>query len=252
MATITKPGLTQIANPNTYVQGPSRLTSLFPVADADLHTIVSGITYETDFCGEDYTQIDFNSFASCIATAAKTFDEGLLFTDSITTSEPLALYSALKCRPGALGGGLAPDYEARAKARLLHGETTYLETALQTWVQAGTNAGLAGDAREVVAGLTNLAGGVVNPTMLMGYSTVVALGSALGNLESLGITVVASPVFGEFVGLVGGINIWGSPIVVNNAPDAISTNYIMAIAERLYQMSVECGYRAFSSVTELS
>jgi hypothetical protein len=253
MASITKPGLSLIANPNTYQQGPSRLTSVFPVVQSDLHSIVSGITYETDFCSEDgYTNIDFNDFDDCIRTADKTFTEGLLFTDSITTTDPLTLYAALKCRPGAIGGGQEADYVTRATRRLAHLESHYLEDVLMSWVQDnGTDIGLSGgDALQDVGALANLADQTPNPVMLMGFSTAVTLGTHLGNLESLGIKVVASPHWGSNIALVGAVNIWGTQVQVNTAPDAVSTNYIMAIAERQYIMAVECGTAYFTSVDE--
>lgn len=239
MAAPTLPGLNQIANPNTYTQGPNRLTSVFPVKPVDARGILSGVTYEIDFCGDTAsTAVDFDDFADCIRTADKEFAEGLLYTDSWS---PGAFYNALKCRPGALGGGSEDDYKARAQRRLLHSESTYLETALQTKVVAdGTSVTTTGDVIKDVGKLLVHSTSVNNPVLHLPIDTAFQVGTlGLQTITQLGVQLVISPIYTDLL-LTGALNIWGGLVAVNSTATDLVHNYLMAIAEREYVMAYDC------------
>jgi hypothetical protein len=231
---------------NTLIDSPvslrntlsARLTALYPVRDADAHEILSGVQYELDYCGFDTTnsEVDFNDFDDCIRTAAKVFDEGLLFVESFPLG---ALYAALTCRPGFGTGGLG-EYEGRAERRLRGLETSYLELKLEEYVLEGTNATLVtsgANLQESIAALVNQ--NIDNPTLHISVETAVLLGEYLQNITLAGIALVVSPVYAtDSAFLTGAVTIWGGDIEVRAVPDP-ETNYIMALAERQYIMAVE-------------
>lgn len=240
MASITGPGLALIQTPTTYQQGPLRLTSVFPVKDADGHSIQSGVTYEIDACGETYAEVDFDGFADCIRTAEKTFDEGLTFVDSI--DGPLALLTALKCRPGAIGGGGFGDYETRARNRLHRVESRFLEDTLWTHINAGTSStGATGVEATIAALLGAHIDDVNNPVLHLSVADAVKVAWKLDDYQAVfGLAIVVSPGYeDDTVGLTGSVNIWGGSVEVTTAPEE-THNYIMAMAERMYTMTVEC------------
>lgn len=238
MATITGPGLTQIAPPSTYTQGASRLTSVFPVQQGDPHQIWSSVTWEVDACGIDFDEVDFNSYADCIRTAEKTFDEGLLFAESFPVG---TLYAALKCRPGAIGGGSQSDYEARATRRLQRLESTFLESKLEAKVLAdGTEVAAGADLYASIGALLAQATQFNSPTIHLPIGVAFQVGQRLQTLSLIDLNIVVSPAYSPgTVFLTSAVSIWGSATTVNNVPD-VTNNYIMAIAERQYGMGYEC------------
>jgi hypothetical protein len=235
------PGLAYIQNPVAVVKPPLALTSVFPVKTADAHDLLSGVTYESDACDLTNTDVDFDNYDDCIRTAAKEFDEGLLFVESIT---PIALYTALKCRPGALGGGDQAEYEGRVLRRFEKAESRALEAKLWAWVDAESNTigNGAGDADATVSLLLKHADEVTNPVIHLSYNMGYLVGTNWGidTLASLGIQVVVGLGYPDDTAfLTGAVNIWGGETQVNFVPD-VTNNQSMALAERQYVMTVEC------------
>lgn len=241
MASITLPGLQYIERPTTFKQAPHRLTSIVPVRAADSHDILSGVTYEVDACGETTTSIDWDNYDDCIRTAAKEFDEGLLFVESITG--PLSLLAALKCRPGAIGGGDFDDYRARAIRRLARLESRYLEDTLWAWIddEGTSSTGGTGAEATIAALLGAHIGDVNNPVLHLSAKNAASVVRSIDDYEDVfGVKVVISPGYADNrIALTGDIAIWGGETAVNAVPQT-EHNYIMALAERMYVMAVEC------------
>lgn len=227
-----------IDNPNTYVEGPLRLTSVIPIKALGPHEILSGVQYEIDACGFDFNEIDFDDFNDCIRTAEKTFDEGLLYVESIGD---LSLYTALKCRPGAIGGGDEDSYRARAERRLARLESGYLETKLDAYVLAeGTSVTAEGDLVTAIAALLEKSSLVNNPVLHLSIGLAFQLATRIDSLAEFGVTLVVSPFYtDDRAFLTGVLNIWGTETQVTSVPDD-DNNYIMALAERQYLLAVEC------------
>ncbi len=214
-----------------------RLTDLYPTQTADARALLGGYTYEIDFCDFATNTVDDEDWASCIATAEKEFDEGLLFVESFKVGTQ---YEGLKCRPG-FGTGTMPEYEARALARLNGKATSYLEAALETSVLAGTNAtavSAGADLRESIAALVKQ--NIQNPVLHISTANAILLGSALDNILLAGIAIVISPVYSDATAfLTGAVHTWGGDFSVS-VPQ-VATNYVLALAERQYAMAVEPG-----------
>lgn len=235
------PGLAYIANPTAEAAPPMALTSVFPVKTADSHDLLSGVTYESDACDLTNTDVDFDNYADCIRTAAKEFDEGLLFVESI---DKIALFTALKCRPGALGGGDQAEYEGRVLRRFRKAESRGLEAKLWAWVDAevNTSGNGAGDANATIALLLVHLDEVTNPVIHLSYKMAYLIGSTWGlaTLSALGVGVVVGLGYPDDTAfLTGAVSIWGGEAQVNFVPD-VTNNQSMALAERQYVMTVEC------------
>ena len=227
-----------IDNPVTYQQGALRLTSVFPVKEAGPHEILSGVQYEIDACGLDFNEVDFDDFDDCIRTASKTFDEGLLYVESIGN---LALYTALKCRPGAIGGGDEDSYVERATRRLHRLESAFLEGKLEAYVVAnGTAVTGTADPEDSIAALLSNADGIDSPVLHLPIGLAFKVANRIDSLLEFGVSLVVSPHYTEDRAfLTGPINIWGTEVTTASVPDT-PNNYIMALAERQFLLTVEC------------
>lgn len=120
---------------------------LYAVADvqtAEGHEI-NGVTFETEL-GFDVNLIADDSI-TCIATAAKTFDEGLEFEDGL----PFTIYAGVLCKMFQ-----GDDYEAKAVSRLQAAEQRAVEAYLWTNIFADRAVDL------------TPAGGAVSPTIGLG------------------------------------------------------------------------------------
>lgn len=235
MAVITRPGIALIPDPrSTLTPGPMRLTSVFPIKTGDPHLLYSGAQFEVNDVAA-FTQVEFNDFDDCIRTAEKVFDEGLDYVDTFT---PKPLFAALKCRPGALGGGTIEEFEARARERLAYVETSYLEASIAQYVSSNfpdadiSDTSVLGQVAQLL-----VRNDVPGKTLHLSSAAAVLLGSGLDNILAQGIKVVAGPAYGPLGIITGEVTIWGGEVQVSHALD-LENNYTMVIAERQYIISL--------------
>jgi len=221
-----------------------------PVTDVtDPRLLHSGVTFETDGATADLRDVDFASYADCIRTATKIFDDGLDYVETFGFS----LYRAIVCRPGAIGGGDEAEYRERARRRYDIGESFALERHIKSVLETGNAAvpaavalaPVVADGLKPIEGISLLFGALGNvyvPNILAGRAVGVKLNEDDAVAASGGNLVIGAG-FDETGGVAtvygtGPIHIWRGEPIVTVVPDDENNNMIVLV-ERQYIVSIE-------------
>lgn len=232
------PSAAQIDAPEAFTLHPLRLVNVVGIKPLTAHEGLSGVQYEREEGHFAYGDIDFDNYDDCIRTAEKTFDEGLDWVEGIKLD---GVYVAIKCRPGAIGGGDREDYIRRVEKRVTMVEAGYLEEEIQTIAHGAgsTDLGDFDDILEAVAALVGANGQLTNPILHLNTSDAFKLATRLDWLIEVGVRVAVSNYYTVSEPFItGAINIWGTEIQTNTVDD-VANNQTMAVAERQYVVTVE-------------
>lgn len=225
--------------------------------------LFAGVTYESDGCEaagrivEPGLDGDADGAADeCLRSAAKTFDEGLDFTQSFS----FTVYRGIKCRIGSLGGGDEAEYKERSERRLTQGESRAVEQHLvaafngskrdtqNEAIPPGRDITPTGDIVSVdegVALLFEALGNIHSPVIHVPRPVAVMLNKDAVIEKSGGRTVVGAGYHTNGDGTAtiygtGPINFWRDPITTNIVYKT-ETNETFALSERQYIAAIECG-----------
>lgn len=189
-----------------------------------------------------------------VITGDKTPD-GIEVINGITSI--FGQYAGVEC---FLDAASTRDYEERARRVLERGEDSEIEAVLVGWADAGTVVGTGAGVANAIAAAEEWADQkyIGLPVIIMSRSLAVK-GNALGALDTYdssgkiwtpnGTPVLASWTAPEDkIFVIGWPTVYVSDFEVNVARN-LPTNVEMAIAERLYGVAVDCGFRAEVTVT---
>lgn len=177
----------------------------------------------------------------------KTLDGVDQYTSILDT--PFAVYKGVQC---FLGGDEDGDsYESQARAGLEAWEDREAESELWTWGLAASSPGTAANIARAISLAEDYADAnyVGRPVILM--SRRYTSKADLKNVDGLLTTVNGTPVIAvggitasdtDVVVVVGMPAVYASPIRTYTAPD-VRTNVMMALAERVLDIAVDCDFR---------
>ncbi len=220
----------------------ARSTGLKSVVDFttnDRLGAAEGIEWEAAECG-----FPSQTRAGCMtgddfALADKAFD-GISTFEGI--SKPFAQYAGVAC-------WLGDDYAPQAEAKLVAGEERLVEGKLWEWAAVG--AGTATSALDAVAELElDAANNYVGTPILLLRPDIAVKAAAAGALvvrdggklfSALGAPVVTSGAF-EGAAIVGKAVVHRTAVVVTPVINH-TKNIAEAIAEAVYAVGIDCGYR---------
>ena len=152
-------------------------------------------------------------------------------------------------------GQTQDEYGPRAREALELAQGPVLEQKLWAWITAGAGTG-ASSLTEAIALAETAAdtGYVGRPVLHMNRGDVTRAKGALEVVDGRLFTVNRTPVVASSkyaantVGITGGITVTQSPIEVNQGLN-LERNRFMAIAERVYNIAVDCAFRAEYTVS---
>lgn len=210
-----------------------------------------GLAWEDSGCGlPGFTRA--GCYDDVVAQADKTY-EGVIRYASI--GDPFALYKGISCY---IGGDDDRSYAEQARAIIEAGEDRLIEGNLATWAAGGPTADRA-TAIEALAHAEQYADAnyVGQPVILMARETATILAGAgalvdgeNGSLRTKQDTpVIASGMIAAGVILVtGAIAVYANNILVGEA-NVLEDNLGYAIAERVYDVGVDCSFRYRVTIT---
>lgn len=240
-----------MVEPLTWVEAPPRIprpyTSLdvIPVHDVSGQRFV-GFQFIPDPCSfpNPVPQECYVQYGPAAGTA-KTFGD----VDNEVATDVFGAYQGIEC---FLNGGL-DEFRAVAQRVLENGEyrivdgrlTALLAAEAGTSVGTGTVAQAFGLLEATLAAQVPARGYIyASPAVI---TQAVAASLLIPNLDGTLYTYLGTPVvpisepsIGLTVYASGPVNLWRSPVEVNDAAD-VAYNHGSAIAERLYSLSIECG-----------
>lgn len=179
-------------------------------------------------------------------------------TDGIDVTNGIATifgqYAGVEC---FLEVGSERDYARRAEAVLERGEHSEIEAVLSTWASGGTDVGT-GDIIEAVALADQYADQsyIGLPVIMMNRANAVraaAAGAIEGNREGDSWTINGTPILASWVVPETDVYVIGWPTVYVSETTTTQTQHLvtnreMAIAERLYGVTVDCLFRGVATV----
>lgn len=168
---------------------------------------------------------------------------------------PFAKYAGVKCWLG--GDQIGDSYLEQARKLLAAGEDRAVEERLVEWAEAGSGPAPVATLVDAVADAVNAADGdyVGEPLVIMNRGDA-ERAFAAGVLErdggrlvtGTGVSVLAtSAATVGTVSVIGWPTVWASAVVAHPAND-LRRNEALAIAERVYEIGVDCDYRAVVTV----
>jgi hypothetical protein len=212
-----------------------------------------GIAWEDAACGLP-AATKAGCYDEAVAQADKTGD-GPDWYGSILTG-PFAQYKGVECWLG--GDNEGAKYEEQARAILEAGEDRMIEARLWAWATDGSTIAAAANLQIAVAALEDEADGAyVGQGIILMNRRDAEVAAAAGVIEykdgalrtKLQTPVVASSQIpqGELA-IVGAIGIYVGDLVVHLGRQ-LSENVALGIAERVYDIGVDCAYRVAVTVT---
>lgn len=210
-----------------------------------------GLAWEDSGCGFP-ALTRAGCYDDALPDADKDFDG---YPEQYTTiAQPFAQYAGVGCFLGGDADG--SSYKEQAETLLIQGEHRGIEQALAGWATSASGGG-ASDLTEAIA-LADLQADeqyVGRPIMLMNRRDVVraVASGTLTRVDGVLVTGNGTPVVGigflpnGYVAVVGAIAIYASDVITALAPTP-NQNYAVAMAERVYAIGVDCGFRYFAFI----
>lgn len=247
-----------MADPTITTQPPRRTPRKGGIVDvADFRTddrLAAGVgtVYDADSCTVDLGEINL-CYAPDVSPSAKV-GEGIVTGDGIVPT--FGGYVGVECFIGPWD-----DYVGRARAALEQSEGRFIESVLGPWLTAGV-AVAATSLADAIAKLEQHADAnyVGAPVLHLSRQNAVLAASQFlifadqdassGRLWTAnGTPVVASGAYAAGdVRMSGGITVLTSEITVTEGLD-ITHNTNLAVAERAYNIIVDCDYRTVATIT---
>ena len=217
----------------------------------DRLVVAQGIAWEDSGCG-----LPSGTRAGCYDDVVDPEDKvGSEVGQYQSIGEPFALYKGVECWLG--GDNEGDTYTQQAAATLEAGEDRRIEEKLVDWAGAATANGTFDSLTDAIGGAEQAAdlSYIGQPVIILNRADA-DRAYAAGVLSREGgklVTANGSPVLSTSmqpagdVAAVGAVAVYASKIVSMHA-QKLSQNVDMAIAERVYDIGVDCNFRYLASI----
>ena len=217
----------------------------------DRLVVAQGIAWEDAGCG-----LPSGTPAGCYDDVVEPEDKvGSEVGQYQSIGEPFALYKGVECWIG--GDGEGDTYTQQAAAALEAGEDRRVEEKLTAWAGNAATTGTFDSLLDAIAGAEQAAdlAYIGQPVIILNRADADRAYAArvLEREDGKLVTANGSPVLSTSmqpvgdVAAVGAIAVYASPVVSMHAQQ-LSQNVDMAIAERVYDIGVDCNFRYLASV----